>query len=658
MGRCVTGKPFSASQLQSMSLADLQNKRAELSNARGMKKVVNTAKIRQLNEEIKARQALQSEYMAPAALVTEYASLAVDCVDTENKVGYNCETAEDTQASIDADKQVLQKYEDMYSDIISSQTGLEKEAVDFEYPNLEKITSSQQADAALKKVEQQIKRIETLIKTAEAAINVLNKEKETAEKQLETREAEYTRTQQEMERLKAEMDEHQTRAQEEADKFVEYSKEQIERFIQEYQNGGYQQAGITIEEFLASKVAAIQAPASIESHSQASQNLNDQLTMKGEQLKLIGGAIDNLKNVIANIDQRLEVQQGKLEDYKTNLNSAKQYKSGLEKIKTQYQQLEAAQRKKKKKWYKRAFNRIVNAVKNTVKSVIKSVKKAVQGIAGAVGGVLKFVGKSIGHVVDKYAGLDSLGHGIEATGKFAEGAANFVGGLVTADKNEIKEGYKQMEDNALQAVATVASAAAAVATGGTSMVAGLAAGSAGDAVRHITDEVGRFVDRRLGLDSLGHGIEATGEFVDGVITAAGGIATADKDEIEEGVKQAGDNALAAAGTGLSIAGAIVTGGVTAGLTTVIASNATSEIVGRETGNDLLGAVAGMATGAYLSPGGGITDFISQDGIIDGAINYATSTEGVLTIAGGAANIVDNSGDDKEQKEENRDLGVG
>lgn len=365
-------------------------------------------------------------------------------------VGNNFDAAavNETMESIAADAAELQEYDNQYNDLVSQQTDLETQCQNFKYPDVESIKTSSQAAKVLKDVEAQIKRIEQLIKTAEQAIKVLEKEKEVATKQLEKRENEKKQLEDEMEAIRKQIESNEAQAAQEVEDYEKRAGSMIENYIKEYQNNNLEAAGVKLEEFLAQKMASYTLPPSVSNLYAENDQLVTQLNTKGEQVKLIAGAIDQLNNKIANIDQQLEVQNGKLEDYNKNLDAAKKYHSGVSELKTALQQKERAQRKKKK-WYRKLARKLVKFCEKLVKKIAKAVKSVIKSITGAIGGTLKFAGKFVGDIT-KSVGLGDKW--AESIGNTLAGATDFVGALCTFDKDDMKQALKDIEDGAKEFV--------------------------------------------------------------------------------------------------------------------------------------------------------------------------------------------------------------
>lgn len=357
---------------------------------------------------------------------------------------FDAEAVNKTMESIAADAAELQAYDKQYNDLVSTQTDLETQCQNFKYVNVEDIKTSSQAAKVLKDVEAQIQRIEQLIKTAEQAIKVLEKEKEVATKQVEKREKEKAQLEDEMETIKKQIETNEARAQQEVEEYEKRASSMIENYIKEYQMNNLEAAGVKLEEFLAQKMASYTLPPSVSNLYAENDQLVNQLNTKGEQVKLIAGAIDQINAKIANIDQQLEIQNGKLEDYNKNLDAAKKYHSGVSELKSALKKKEKAQRKKKK-WYRKLAKKLVRFCEKLVKNIVKVVKKVIKGITGTISGTLKFAGKHLGDVTK------SLGLGdkwVESIGNTLAGVTDFVGAVCTFDKNEMKDALKDIEDGA------------------------------------------------------------------------------------------------------------------------------------------------------------------------------------------------------------------
>ena len=357
---------------------------------------------------------------------------------------FDTEAINETMESIAADAAELQEYDNKYNDLVAQQSDLETQCKNFKYPDVETIKTSSQASKVLKNVAEQIKRIEQSIKTAQKAIEVLEKEKEIATKQLEKREAEKAQLEDEMEQIKKQIETNESQAAQEVEEYEKRAGSMIQAYIKEYQSSNLEAAGVKLEEFLAQKMASYTLPANVSNLYAENDQLVTQLNTKGEQVKLIAGAIDQLNNKIANIDQQLEIQNGKLEDYNKNLDAAKKYESGVKELKTALQKKERAQRKKKK-WYRKLARKLVKFCEKLVKNIAKAIKNVIKGITGAVSGALKFAGKFVGDIT-KSIGLGDKW--AESIGNTLAGATDFVGAICTFDKNDMSEALKDIEDGA------------------------------------------------------------------------------------------------------------------------------------------------------------------------------------------------------------------
>jgi len=428
-------------------------------------------------------------------------------------VGNNFDAAavNETMESIAADAAELQEYDNQYNDLVSQQTDLETQCQNFKYPDVESIKTSSQAAKVLKDVEAQIQRIEQLIKTAEQAIKVLEKEKEVATKQLEKRENEKKQLEDEMEAIRKQIESNEAQAAQEVEDYEKRAGSMIENYIKEYQNNNLEAAGVKLEEFLAQKMASYTLPPSVSNLYAENDQLVTQLNTKGEQVKLIAGAIDQLNNKIANIDQQLEVQNGKLEDYNKNLDAAKKYHSGVKELKAALQKKERAQRKKKK-WYRKLARKLVKFCEKLVKKIAKAVKSVIKGITGAIGGTLKFAGKFVGDIT-KSVGLGDKW--VESIGNTLAGVTDFVGALCTFDKDDMKQALKDIEDGAKEFVKF------SIIKEGLKTVEKVGKGAmdvVGDVAEGALDVAGDVVDGAAGL--VEDVVEGAGDLAQGVLNGA------------------------------------------------------------------------------------------------------------------------------------------
>ena len=533
------------------------------------------------------------------------------------KVPYDEEAVAETKADIDADMDILKGYDDQYNTLLSQQSDLEKQCADFNYGDLEAIKSSSQASKLLANVKEQISRIQNLIKITENAIKVLEEQKKVAESQLEKRENEQAQLQEEMENLHKQIEQNEKTAKNEAEAYEQGATKWIERYIQEFQRSNLQSAGVDINEWVTQKM---QVNYKLPPHIQALYDENDtligELNTKGEQLKLVSGAIDTLTAKIENIDKNLEVQNNKLSDYNKNLDVAEKYKDGVIKTRDAWEKVERARRKKKKRGLGGLINRLVRSATKLVKSVVKGVKKLVKGITGAVSGTLKFAGKAVGDVL-KPVGMEGL---VEGVGNSLAAATDFVSATATFDKDEMKQSLKDLENGAEMAVESkvfkqiekagkkVGEAACDTYNDVTQAAFRLTGNIADEAL----GAVGGIVDKYMGLDSLGNGIEAVGEFVEGTSDMTGGALTGDKSMMKEGWENTKDNVLSAGITVAKVVAAIYTGGTGNVIINLLAQEAlgeTAKSVGEDIGGmegQILANIAKVAItrgyGAAISDG--------------------------------------------------------
>ncbi len=436
-----------------MNMADLLNFKTQTEQAAGNKRNIRAYiqannDLKEINKELEKRQIEQENAFTANAYETLLnVSKSVIGIDTQNKTGYNLETTEDTKKSIEEDAAILKQYDSAYQTLLSSQIGLEGQCESFEYPDLEKIGNSGDAQKALDKVQKQIERIKLLIVNAQNAVEILKKEKEVANQQLKAREVEYERTQEEIKKIKAQIEQNEKTAKQQSESYEKNSEKMIEQYIQEYQNKNLQAAGVDMQEYVQSKMQSYQYPSSVQDLYNQNEQLIGVMNMKGQQLEMIGKAMDSLNTKISQIDKNIEIQNGKLDDYNKNLQVATQYRDGCVKIRDEWKKAE--RKKKKKRGFGGFLRGIGNAVKNIAKGIVKAVKSVIKGVAGFVGNTLKFVGKHLGDVTKSLGLGDEI---VEGAMSFAGNAAELVGSTCTFDAKEMKQNYKDMQANAENAV--------------------------------------------------------------------------------------------------------------------------------------------------------------------------------------------------------------
>ena len=521
----------------------------------------------------------------------ELRGLDEDCVSFTSSTeiiqnNFDANAVNETMESIAADAAILSEYDTQYNELTASQTDLEAQCSAFEYPNIESITTSSKAANVLKDVEAQIKKIETLIKTTESAIKVLQDEKKVAQAQLEKRENEKEKLEKEMESIKKQIENNENQAKQEAEQYEQNATKMIETYTKEYEASNMQNAGVKLEDFLAGKMKSFQLPTTISALYAENDSLITSLNTKGEQIKLIASAIDTINTKITNIDKQLDVQNGKLEDYNKNLNAAKQYESGVKELKSALKQKEKAKRKKKK-WYKKLAKKLVKFCNKLVKKIVNVVKKTIKSITGAVSGTLKFAGKHLGDITKSLGLGDEL---LEGIGNILAATTDFVGATCTFDKNEMKQSLKDLEDGAqLMVESKIIKTAVDVYKDVTEAVGDIA----GDVVDGALNAVGTVLDK-AGLDSLGNGIKATGDFFEGIIDVGTGLATANGSLISDGWEATKDNAMAAATTIGTVVATVATAGSASGITGSLCSAAGSAAAGA-TGSTVAGTAASFLT---------------------------------------------------------------
>ncbi|MBQ2870571.1 hypothetical protein IJE86_02600 [bacterium] len=611
-----------AIDLTSMSTAQLNQLRIDLENGTATDNQIN---VDMVLEELEFRNLNEDTVMISSATKTEGTE------ETEDSTGIDTEAVAETQASIDADMAILSEYDDRYNALLQQQIDLETQCKNFDYGDLEKVQSSGEASQILKKVEGQIKRIERLIKTTESAIRTLEEQKQVAEGQLEKREAEKEQFEAEMEQLNEKIKSNEELAEAQTEQYKNGADKEIEKYAKEFQLKNLGAHGIDMNEWISQQMANYQLPESVSNLFAENDTLIGQLNTKGEQLKLVSGAIDTLTAKIESLDKNLETQNNKLTDYNKNLDGAKQYRDGVIQTRDAWKEVERARRKKKKRGLGGLINRLVRAATNLVKSVVKGVKNLIKNITGAVGGVMKFAGKFTGDIL-KPLGMEGLCEGI---GNAAAAATEFVGATATFDKDEMKESLKNLEDSAEQAVESKifkqaekygkkVGNAACDAWNDTVQGVGRLAGNIAD---EAFGAVGGIVDRWMGLDSLGNGIAAVGETVEGTTDMAAGALTGDKDLIQEGWDNTKDNAIDAGLTVAKVAAAVYTGGA-AGLIDLAVSEAATE-TGRSVGEDIGGTVGGIVGGVVgAAMGSGYDSLKGADFDLGAVADRAVTSEGV------------------------------
>ena len=606
--------------VSAMSTAQLNQLKLDLENGNT---TANQAELNMVLEELQFRGNEGDVVMVSTATNAQTTQSAdktnkIDEAEETQDAPYDQEAVAATQADIDADMEILKGYEDKYNALIAEQTDLEQQCKDFDYGNLEAVQSSAQASAILKKVEGQITRIKTLIKTTENAIRVLEEQKAVAGNQLAKREAEEAQLEEEMEQLHEQIESNEEAAKKEVEQYERGADEWIERYIKEYEKSGMQNTDLDMQEWVSQQMQAnYKMSPKVQMLYDENDSLIGELNTKAEQVKLVAGAIDTLNSKIDDIDKSLETQNGKLTEYNKNLDVAEKYKTGVIQTRDAWKKVENA-RKKKKRGLGGLIKKLVNACKKVVKTVISGVKKLIQGITGAVGGVMKFAGKFTGDIL-KPLGMEGLCEGI---GNASAAASEFVGATATFDKKEMKQSLKDIENGAEMAVESKifkqvekygkkAGDAACDAWNDTIQGAGRLAGNIAD---EVFGAVGGVIDKYLGLDSLGNGIKAIGETVEGTTDMTSGALTGDKDLMDEGWDNTKDNALEAGITVAKIIAAIYTGGA-AGLIDLVVSEAATE-TGKSVGEDiggttgeLIGGVVGAVAGSgYDSLKGADFDF--------------------------------------------------
>ena len=472
-------------------------------------------------------------------------------------VNVDMEAINETMELIAEDSAILSEYDNQYNALVASQLDLETQCQNFQYPEIESITTSSKAAEVLRDVEAQIQRIEQLIKTAEDAIKVLEKEKEVAQAQLEKREQEKETLEEEMEAIKKQIEDNEARAKSETEQYEKDAEVLIQNYIKEYESSNLEASGVKLEDYLAGKMASFLLPSSVSALYAANDTLVTQLNTKGEQVKLVASAIDVLKTKIADIDNQLEIQNGKLEDYNKNLDAAKKYHSGVTELKSALQEKEKAQRKKKK-WYKKLARKLVKVCEKIVKKVVDVVKDVIKGVTGAVSGTLKFAGKHLGDITKSIGLGDEL---FEGMGNTLAAATDFVGATCTFDKDEMRESLKDLEDGAKLTVENKIFKKAVEFYKDTTEYVG---DKVGDVVSGVCDSVGTVIDK-AGLDSFGNGIKSVGEFAEGIIDMGTGVATANDDLLKEGWEKTEDNAFDAVKTIGTVVATVMTAGAGAGL---------------------------------------------------------------------------------------------
>ena len=612
-----------AIDLTSMSTAQLNQLRIDLENGTATDNQIN---VDMVLEELEFRNLNEDTVMISSATKTDAAE------ETENNTGIDTEAVAATQADIDADMEILKGYDDQYNNLLAQQADLEKQCADFDYGDLEKIKSSSQASRLLGNVKEQISRIKTLIKTTENAIKVLEEQKQVAESQLEKRENEQTELQEEMEQLHKQIEANEETAKNEAEAYENGATMWIERYIKEFERSNLKAAGVDMNEWIAQKMQAnYKMSPKVQTLYDENDSLIGELNTKGEQLKLVSSTIDTLTAKIENIDKNLEIQNTKSTEYNKNLDVAEKYKDGVIKTRDAWKKVERARRKKKKRGLGGLINRLVRSATKLVKNVVKGVKNLVKGITGAVSGTLKFVGKTVGDVL-KPVGMEGLCEGI---GNAAAAASDFVGATATFDKDEMKESLKDLEDSAEQAVESKifkqaekygkkVGNAACDAWNDTVQGVGRLAGNIAD---EAFGAVGGVVDKWMGLDSLGNGIKAVGETVEGTTDMTSGALTGDKDLMKEGWDNTKDNALEAGITAAKVVAAVYTGGA-AGLIDLTVSEAATE-TGKSVGKDIGGTVGEMVGGVVgAAMGSGYDSLKGADFDLGAVADRAVTSEGV------------------------------
>ena len=610
--------------VSAMSTAQLNQLKLDLENGNT---TANQAELKMVLEELQLR-GTEGDVVMVSTATNAKATQSTDKTNKTDEVEetqdapYDQEAVAATQADIDADMEILKGYEDKYNALIAEQTDLEQQCKDFDYGNLEAVGSSAQASAILKKVEGQITRIKTLIKTTENAIRVLEEQKAVAENQLAKREAEQSQLEEEMEQLHEQIESNEEAAKREVELYEKGADEWIERYIKEFEKSGAKKDDKTMREWVTQKMQMnYKMSPKVQMLYDENDSLIGELNTKAEQLKLVSGAIDTLNAKIEDIDKNLETQNGKLTEYNKNLDVAEKYKVGVIQTRDAWKRVEKA-RKKKGRGIGSLIKKLVNACKKVVKTVVKGVKKLIQGITGAISGVLKFAGKFTGDIL-KPLGLEGVCEGV---GNALGAAYDFVGATATFDKKEMKQSLKDLENGAEMAVESkifkqiekygkkAGEGIADVAEGAWDIYSGYiqtVAEVTGDIIRESTKGVGGVIDKYMGLDSLGNGVKAMGEFQDGWLNMEAGIMTADKDLVKDGFDQAKDNALEAGLTAARVVGAVLSAGASEAVVDVAleagadllieeAISETAKSVGKDIGGtvgEMVGGVVGAAMGS-------------------------------------------------------------
>lgn len=570
-----------------MSTAELNKLKVELESETS---TANQAELNMVLEELQLRKN-QGDVVTISSVNNANKS---DTSEIENSI------ITELKGSITDDFSVFEKYNNEYNQLLNSQMQLEAECKSYDYSAIEKVERYKEVRPIRDSIKVQIEKIENLIAITQKTIKSLEAQKEEISSQLQSKESEKNQFASEMGEIQKQINQNEKTAEQEADSYEKGAEAYIKRFIDEFNANNLQEDGLNMQEYVQQKMeASYKLPESIQSLYNQNDVLIDNLNFKAQQHDVISSAVESLTTRLNNIDNNINTQNTKLSDYKNNLAAAKEYQTGVE---TTFKKLKKAQ---KKRGLGGVLKKLFKGAKGVVKDIFKGVKKTVQGITGAISDTIKFAGKAVGDIL-KPLGLEGFCEGI---GNVVASKYDFIGGALTLDKNEMKESLKDLEEGAETAVESkifrqvekYGKKAVKEGWNAFTYINQKYADILGDVVSGAFNAVGTVVDK-AGLDSLGNGIKAVGEFHEGIIDLKAGAKTLDKDLAKDGFDQAKDNVVEAGQTCLRVLGAILSAGATE-LTADVLYEASIDLVIDETISEIsqsLGDKIGGSLGNFVS----------------------------------------------------------